>query len=207
MKKFLPSLDALAHELARLPGIGPKAAQRMGFFLLQDSAEDPQRLAGLLTDLRKKAVFCRICGVWTEENPCWICDGNSRDHAEICVVQGMNELLAIEKAGTYQGTYHVLKGLLSPLDGKGPETLSVEELLSRVSQGEIREVILALDPTLEGEATTRYLSLRLRNMKVRVTRIASGVPVGGDLAYVDELTLSRSMLDRREVEVESDDQG
>ena len=189
--------------MARLPGIGPKAAQRIGFHLLQRPADELQLLADLFGKLKTSIRLCRICGAWTEEDPCWVCKDSSRDGAMVCVVGGMSELLALERSGTYKGLYHVLQGLLSPLDGRGPEELRIEPLMNRVQGGKLREVILALDPTIEGEATAHYLALRLEGIDLRVSRIASGVPVGGDLEYVDDLTLSRSLIERKEFKTES----
>ena len=189
----------LIEALQRLPGIGPKTAQRLTFFLLKRPSDEVQGLADSLVQLKAHIVHCRACYNVTEEDPCRICADPQRDARVLCVVEEPNDLLALERTGEFRGYYHVLLGALSPLDGIGPEDLRVRELLVRLERTEVEEVILATNPSVEGEATAIYLAKLLKPLGMRITRIARGLPVGGDLEYADEVTLSKAMEGRREM--------
>ena len=199
MSYYPPSVGRLVEALQRLPGIGPKTAQRLTFHLLKQPEGAVRELADALVDLKTRAVHCSRCFNVTEEDPCRICANPSRDPAMMCVVEEPNDLLAMERTGEYRGRYHVLLGALSPLEGIGPDELKVRELLGRVETDSVREVILATNPNVEGDATAIYLAKLLRPLGVRVTRIARGLPVGGDLEYADEVTLARALEGRREM--------
>ncbi len=190
----------LIEALQKLPGIGPKTAQRLTFFLLKRPAAEVSALAEALVSVKTKIVHCSLCFNVTEEDPCRICRDPRRDQRALCVVEEPNDLLAMERTGEFRGRYHVLLGALSPLDGIGPEDLKVRELLARFETEGVEEVILATNPNVEGEATAIYLAKLLKPLGVRVTRIARGLPVGGDLEYADEVTLSKAFQGRREVE-------
>jgi recombination protein RecR len=193
-------VQELIDELGRLPGIGPKSAQRIAFHILQTESFDVTHLAEVLMEVRDKVRFCDICGNVTEEATCSICRDPRRSPATICVVEEAKDVVAIERTREYRGRYHVLGGAISPIDGIGPDELRIRELLPRLTDGAVTEVILATDPNLEGEATATYLTRLLRPMGLRVTRLASGLPVGGDLEYADEVTLGRAFEGRRSVE-------
>jgi len=194
-----PSIGRLVEALQRLPGIGPKTAQRLTFHLLKQPAAAVQDLADALVELKARTRHCSRCFDMTDEDPCRICEDPRRDEGLLCVVEEPNDLLAMERTGEYRGRYHVLLGALSPLDGIGPDELKVRELLRRLEADHVREVILATNPNVEGDATAIYLGKLLRPLGVRVTRIARGLPVGGDLEYADEVTLARALEGRREV--------
>lgn len=194
------AVQDLIDELGRLPGIGPKSAQRIAFHLLQVDAEDVTRLVSALTEVKSKVRFCELCGNVAEAERCRICADPRRDHTAICVVEEPKDVVAIERTREFRGTYHVLGGAISPIDGIGPDDLRVRELMTRLASGEVEEVIIATDPNLEGEATATYLSRLLRDVGVTVTRLASGLPVGGDLEYADEVTLGRAFEGRRRVD-------
>jgi recombination protein RecR len=189
----------LIEALQRLPGIGPKTAQRLTFFLLKRPVEEVADLAESLTQLKALIVHCRVCFNVTEEDPCRICRDPQRNPRALCVVEEPNDLLAIERTGEFRGRYHVLLGALSPLDGIGPEDLKVRELLSRLEQDSVDEIILATNPSVEGEATALYLGKLLKPFATRITRIARGLPVGGDLEYADEVTLSKALEGRKDL--------
>jgi recombination protein RecR len=189
----------LIDALQRLPGIGPKTAQRLTFFLLKRPREEVRELSEALTAVKERIVYCRICFNVTDEDPCRICGDPRRDGRVLCVVEEPNDLLAMERTGDFRGRYHVLLGALSPLEGVGPDDLKVRELLARLESGETAEVILATNPNVEGEATALYLAKLLRPLGLRITRIARGLPVGGDLEYADQLTLSKALEGRREI--------
>jgi recombination protein RecR len=189
----------LIEEFRRLPGIGPKTASRLTFFLLRAPAEQAESLAEALRQLRERITFCSICFNITEESPCPVCRDEGRDRSVICVVEEPLDVLAIERTREYRGLYHVLHGAISPMDGIGPEDLRIRELIHRLGDGSVAEVILATNPSLEGEATAMYLHRQLAPLGVRVTRLARGLPVGGDLEYADEITLSRALEGRREM--------
>lgn len=190
----------LIDEFGRLPGIGPKSAQRIAFHILQTQNFDVSRLAELLSEVREKVRFCEVCGNITEETRCSICRDPRRDQALICVVEEPKDVVAIERTRQFRGHYHVLGGAISPIDGVGPDDLSIPALMRRLGDGEVKEVILATDPNLEGEATAAYLSRLLTAIDVPVSRLASGLPVGGDLEFADEVTLGRAFEGRRQVE-------
>ena len=190
----------LIDELGRLPGIGPKSAQRIAFYLLQADPADVRRLADVLVTVKERVRFCMICGHVTEEETCRICRDPRRDPAALCVVEESKDVIAIEKTGEYRGRYHVLGGAISPIDGIGPDDLRIRELLARLADGEVTEIIIATDPNLEGEATATYLARLLAPMGLTVTRLASGLPVGGDLEYADEVTLGRAFAGRRRLD-------
>jgi recombination protein RecR len=189
----------LIDELGRLPGIGPKSAQRIAFHILQTENFDVSRLAEILTTVREKVKFCTICGNISEQETCAVCRDPRRDPALICVVEEAKDVVAIERTREFRGLYHVLGGAISPIDGIGPDQLRIRELMQRLADGTVTEVILATDPNLEGEATATYLSRLLTTLEIRVTRLASGLPVGGDLEYADEVTLGRAFEGRRSV--------
>ena len=194
------AVQDLIDELGRLPGVGPKSAQRIAFHLLQADSEDVTRLVSALTEVKARVRFCEQCGNVAEAERCRICADPRRDQTSICVVEEPKDVVAIERTREFRGTYHVLGGAISPIDGVGPDDLRVRELLPRLASGEVREVIIATDPNLEGEATATYLSRLLRDMDLTVSRLASGLPVGGDLEYADEVTLGRAFEGRRRVE-------
>ena len=191
----------LIDELGRLPGVGPKSAQRIAFHLLAADHADVRRLAQVLTEVKDKVRFCRICGNVAEAEQCRICLDTRRDLTAICVVEEPKDVLAIEKTREFRGRYHVLGGAISPIEGIGPDDLRVKELMTRLADGEVTELILATDPNLEGEATATYLARLVKPMGLRVTRLASGLPVGGDLEYADEVTLGRAFEGRRLLDV------
>jgi recombination protein RecR len=193
-------VQELIDELGRLPGIGPKSAQRIAFHILQTESVDVTRLAELLTEVREKVRFCAICGNVTEQETCGICRDPRRSPATICVVEEPKDVVAVERTREFRGLYHVLGGAISPIDGIGPDDLRIRQLLHRLTDGSVTEVIIATDPNLEGEATATYLTRLLVQPNLRVTRLASGLPVGGDLEYADEVTLGRAFEGRRLVE-------
>jgi recombination protein RecR len=192
------AVQDLIDELGRLPGVGPKSAQRIAFHLLQADPADVERLAHALTEVKARVRFCEVCFNVSEAERCRICSDDRRDRTAICVVEEPKDVVAIERTREFRGRYHVLGGAISPIDGIGPQDLKVRELLTRLADGTVTEVIIATDPNLEGEATASYLSRMLRDVGVqRVTRLASGLPVGGDLEYADEVTLGRAFEGRR----------
>jgi len=190
-------LQDLIDELGRLPGVGPKGAQRIAFHLLAAEQADVRRLAETMLEVKAKARFCSICGNVSEEEQCRICRDPRRDQTLICVVEESKDVQAIERTKEFRGRYHVLGGAISPLEGIGPDQLRIRELLRRLEDGAVTEIILAMDPNIEGDATAAYLTRMLRSMDLRVTRLASGLPVGGDLEYADEVTLGRALAGRR----------
>jgi len=192
-------VQVLIDELGRLPGIGPKSAQRIAFHLLKVPAEDVQRLAHALTDAKAKVRFCERCWNIAEETLCPVCLDDRRDPTTVCVVEESRDIVAIERTGEFRGRYHVLLGAMNPLEGIGPEQLKIKELFARIEPEGIQEVILCTNPNTEGEVTAMYLARMLKTFELRVTRIASGLPVGGDLEYADELTLGRALEGRRDM--------
>jgi recombination protein RecR len=191
----------LIDELGRLPGVGPKSAQRIAFHLLQSDPIDVRRLAQVLLEVKEKVRFCIICGNVAEETECRICRDPRRDPTIICVVEESKDVQAVERTREYRGRYHVLGGAISPIEGIGPDDLRVKELMVRLADGTITELIIATDPNLEGEATATYLARLIKPMGLAVTRLASGLPVGGDLEYADEVTLGRAFEGRRRLDV------
>jgi len=194
-------VQELIDELSRLPGVGPKSAQRIAFHLLKLPREDALRLARAITEVKERISFCRRCFNVAEGELCGICADDRRDPTVVCVVEEPRDIVAVEKTGEFRGRYHVLMGAINPIEGIGPDQLRVKELLARLDGEGITEVILCTNPNLEGEATAMYLARLLHPLGVKVTRIASGLPVGGDLEYADELTLGRALEGRREVDV------
>ncbi|HET9488937.1 MAG TPA: recombination mediator RecR [Methylomirabilota bacterium] len=199
MAHYPEPVARLIDALQRLPGIGPKSAQRLTFFLLKRPADEVREFSEALLAVKERIVYCQLCFNVTDQDPCRICADPGRDARQLCVVEEPNDLLAMERTGEYRGRYHVLLGALSPLDGIGPEDLKIRELLARLDAGGTTEVILATNPNVEGEATALYLAKLLRPLGVRVTRIARGLPVGGDLEYADQVTLSKALEGRREI--------
>jgi recombination protein RecR len=198
-RNVLPQpVQQLIDEFARLPGIGPKSASRLTFYLLRAANEQALELAEALQDMKQRTQFCSVCFNITEDDPCLICKDEMRDERLLCVVEEPLDVLAIERSRAFNGRYHVLHGAISPVEGIGPEDLKVNELIQRVQQGAFAEVILATNPTLEGESTALYLQRRLADMGARMTRLARGLPVGGDLEYTDEITLGRALEGRQE---------
>ena len=194
-------IQNLIDEIGRLPGVGPKGAQRIAFHLLAADPEEARKLAAALLEVTERVKFCRTCGNVAEQDQCRICLDPRRDPSIICVVEEPKDVAAVEKIREYRGRYHVLGGAISPIDGIGPEELRIKELMTRLSDGTVTELILATDPNLEGEATATYLARLVKPMDVRVTRPASGLPVGGDLEYADEVTLGRAFEGRRLLDV------
>lgn len=194
-----PPIARLIEALVKLPGIGPKTASRLAFYLLRAPEEEVIALAEALRELRQQIRLCEVCFNITDESPCAICRDERRDHGLICVVEEPLDVLAIERTGEYSGVYHVLHGVISPMDGVGPEHLRIRELVDRVQRDAPREVILATNPSLEGENTAVYIHRLLAPLGVRVTRLARGLPVGGDLEYADEITLVRALQGRQEM--------
>ena len=190
-------IQDLIDELGRLPGVGPKSAQRIAFHIIQSDRVDVTRLAEVLKTVKERVKFCSICGNISEEELCKICRDPRRDKTCICVVEESKDVLAIEKTREFKGTYHVLGGAISPIDGVGPENLRIKELMSRLAETTIGEIIIATDPNLEGEATATYLTRLIKPLGIKVSRLASGLPVGGDLEYADEITLGRAFEGRR----------
>jgi recombination protein RecR len=193
-------VQELIDELGRLPGIGPKSAQRIAFHIVQTRGFDVSRLGELLLEVREKVRFCSLCGNVADQDRCGICRDARRNRSVICVVEESKDVAAIERTREFRGLYHVLGGALSPIDGIGPDDLRIRELVQRLADGEVQEVILATDPNMTGEATATYLSRLLKTMDVPVSRLASGLPVGGDLEYADEVTLGRAFEGRRLVD-------
>lgn len=197
------AVQALIDELGRLPGIGPKSAQRIAFHVLESDDAEVEALVEALESVKEKVIFCEICGNVSEENLCRICADARRLDSIICVVEEAKDIVAIERSREYRGKYHVLGGAIDPIGGVGPEDLRIRELYARLGNGDIQEVILAMDPNVEGEATATYLSLNLSHMNVIVSRLASGLPVGGDLEYADEVTISRALEGRQRIHTPS----
>lgn len=193
------ALQRLLDELGRLPGIGPKSAQRIAYYLLEADAEEARRLSNAIMEVKQQVHFCPICFSYATRDTCDVCADSTRDRSEVCVVSEPRDVQAIERTGMYHGLYHVLGGVISPMDKVGPDQLHVRELLQRLASGELQEVILATNPDVEGETTATYLARTIRPLGVKVTRLASGLPVGGDLEYADEVTLGRAIEARREL--------
>ena len=199
MSSLPESLQRLVEELQRLPGIGQKSAQRLAFHILRTPREQADRLADAVREVKERVTYCSICNNITDADPCVYCRNDARDRSIICVVEEPQNIGAIEKSRDFKGLYHVLMGVLSPLQGVGPDDLRIKSLLTRLGDGTVAEVILATNPTVDGEATAIYLARLLKPLGVKVTRIAMGVPVGSDLEYTDEVTMHKAMEGRREV--------
>ncbi|MBE6781297.1 MAG: recombination protein RecR [Ruminococcaceae bacterium] len=199
MAYSITSLNELTAQFEKLPGIGKKTAQRLAFYVITAPEEYATRFASALTTARSKVHLCSVCQSLTDSALCGVCDDPLRDKSIICVVSDPKDVLAFERTREYKGVYHVLHGVISPLDGVGPEKLKIRELLARLSDGGVKEVIMATDPTVEGEATASYISRFIKPMGIKITRLAYGVPVGGDLEYADEVTLKRALDGRNEI--------
>jgi len=198
MRAYPRSLARLVEELEKLPGVGPKTAQRLALHLLHASDEDAAELSQAIRDVKEQIHSCPTCFNYTDADVCVVCADTNRDHRVLCVVGDVRDLLAMERSGGFRGRYHVLGGLISPMDGVGPEVLHLQELLERVKEG-VEEVVLATNPTVEGDATAMYIARLLKPLEVRVTRIALGLPVGGDLDYADDVTIARALEGRTEM--------
>lgn len=199
MKHYAKPLSNLIGELSKLPGIGGKTAQRLAFHILSQEDRDAFALAEAIIDAKKNMKYCSVCGNLTDVDPCSICSDPARDQSVICVVESPRDVSAMERIKEYQGLYHVLHGAISPMDGIGPDDINLKQLIVRLQQKDIKEVILATNPNIEGEATAMYTARLIKPAGIKVTRIAHGVPVGGDLEYADEITLSKAMEGRREL--------
>ncbi|HCS73567.1 MAG TPA: recombination protein RecR [Clostridiales bacterium] len=199
MNYYIEPIARLINELSRLPGIGGKTAQRLAFHIIDMPKDRVMDLTQAISKAREDIHNCSICCNLTDQNPCAICSSHSRDHSQICVVKDPRDAVAMEKMRDYKGVYHILHGSISPMEGIGPDDIRIKELLHRISDGEVKEVILATNSDVEGEATAVYISRLLKPMGIRVTRIAHGIPVGGDLEYTDEVTLSKAFEGRREM--------
>jgi recombination protein RecR len=193
-------LARLIEELYKLPGIGPKSAQRLAYYILRQPAAEARALAAAILEVKEKIAFCSRCQNVTDVDPCRLCTDERRDRSAICVVEEPQDVMVVERSGSYKGLYHVLHGAISPMDGIGPEDLKIKALLDRLEAGGVTEVILATNPNLEGEATAMYLARLLRPLGVKVTRLARGLPVGGDLEYADDVTLARALEGRQEMQ-------
>ncbi|HEK9103780.1 recombination protein RecR [Bacillus cereus] len=192
-------ISKLIDSFMKLPGIGPKTAVRLAFFVLDMKEDDVLDFAKSLVNAKRNLTYCSVCGHITDRDPCYICDDSHRDQSVVCVVQEAKDVIAMEKMKEYQGVYHVLRGAISPMEGIGPEDINIPQLLKRLQDETVQEVILATNPNIEGEATAMYISRLLKPTGIKVTRIAHGLPVGGDLEYADEVTLSKALEGRREV--------
>jgi recombination protein RecR len=199
MALYIKSVENLINEFRKLPGIGPKSAKRIVFYLLKLSKDDVSKLSKALIEMKEKVRICKYCYNLTEEDVCSICRDQSRDRRKICIVEEVSDLIIIEKTGEYKGLYHILGGLLSPIENIGPKEIRIPGLLERIKTDNTEEVIMALNPTVEGESTAMYLKKILSPLGVKVTKLASGLPVGGDLEYADEITIGRAITDRREL--------
>ena len=191
------SLDKLAHEFAKLPGVGAKTAMRYAYAVMGMSAEDAEEFSRAITDVKTKVHYCRECGNFTEDDVCDIC--RTRDKSLICVVKEPKDVIALEKLHEYKGVYHVLHGVISPMEGVGPNDIRIKELLARVNEGGVKEVIMATNPDVEGEATAMYIARLLKPLGIDVTRLAHGIPIGGELEYTDDVTLSRALSERKSI--------
>ncbi len=199
MSNNIIPLTELISQFERLPGIGKKTAQRLAYSILEQPPERAEKFAEALVNARRKIHFCKVCQAFTDLEVCSICDDLRRDKSVICVVAEPKDVMAFERTREFSGVYHVLHGVISPLDGVGPEQLRIKELMSRLSDGSVKEIIMATNPTVEGEATASYISRLVKPMGVKVTRLAYGIPVGGDLEYADEFTLARALEGRNEI--------
>lgn len=199
MNNNIVSLNELISQFSRLPGIGRKTAQRLAFSILEQPPERAKQFAEALVNAREKIHFCKVCQSFTDLDICSICDDEKRDKSVICVVEDPKDVMAFERTREYSGVYHVLHGVISPLDNVGPDDLKIKELMTRLAGGEVKEIIMATNPTVEGEATASYISRLVKPMGVKVTRLAYGVPVGADLEYADEYTLARALEGRNEI--------
>jgi len=192
-------LVKLISELQKLPSIGPKTAQRIAMHILRMKDEDAKRLGQVISDVKDQIIYCSLCGGVTDRDPCHICSDQRRDHKMICVVEETDDIMALERAGIFKGVYHVLMGALSPMEGINPDDLRIKELFERINSQEIAEVLIATNPNSQGQATAIYLSKKIKPMGIRVTQLAYGLPIGGDIEYADEVTLGKALEGRREI--------
>ena len=198
MTKVAEPINQLIKKLAKLPGVGSKTASRLALYILRSSKEEAYDLARSIVNVKEKITFCSVCYNLTDENPCKICKDEKRDKETICVVEEPGDLMALESSGEFKGKYHVLFGVISPLDGVTPDDIKMQELLGRLNNGQVKEVIVATNPTTNGNATALYLSNLIKPLGIKVTRIAQGIPIGGDIEYTDEVTLRKAMEGRRD---------
>ena len=199
MSFYAAPIARLIGEFEKLPGIGHKTAQRLAFYVLNSPKEKAEKLANAIVDAKAKIKYCRVCGNLTDLDLCAVCNSQKRDASLICVVEDPRDVVAMERIKEFKGLYHVLHGVISPMDGVGPEDIRIKELLERIQDGSVKEVIVATNPNIEGEATAMYISKLLKPLGIKITRIAHGIPVGGDLEYADEVTLSKALEGRREI--------
>lgn len=199
MHQYAVPIANLIDQLSKLPGIGRKTAQRLAFFILEMENLEAEKISEAILEAKEKIKLCSVCQDLTDIDPCMLCQNANRDKSIICVVEGAKDIIAMERSREYKGEYHVLHGVISPMDNVGPNDIKVKELLNRLADGKVKEVILATNPTVEGEATALYISRLIKPLGVKVSRIAHGIPVGGDLEYFDEVTLSKAMENRREL--------
>ncbi len=199
MKYYARPLSNLIGQLTKLPGIGKKTAQRLAFYILSMEDESITELAEAISEIKGKLDYCSVCNNLTESDPCPICRDTKRDKSIICVIENVKDIIAMEKTGEFQGVYHVLHGAISPMDGVGPDDIRIQGLLDRINNNEVEEIILATDPNVEGEATAMYIAKLLKSLEIKTTRIAHGLPAGGDLEYADEVTLSKALEGRQEI--------
>ena len=199
MDNYASPIANLIEQFSKLPGIGRKTAQRLAFFVLEMDEVDVDLLSTSIRDAKEKIMLCQNCCNLTDDNLCSICKSTRRDETIVCVVEGAKDIIAMERSKEFKGLYHVLHGTISPMDNVGPDDLRIKELIARISEGQVEEIIVATNPTVEGEATALYLSKLIKPLDVKVTRIGHGIPVGGDLEYFDEVTLSKAMDNRREM--------
>ncbi len=197
MKYYSRPLAKLIEEFSRLPGIGGKSAQRLAFHILNMSTKDAKRFADSIIEAKEKIKYCTVCGNLTDVEPCYICTDEQRDKSLICVVENARDIIAIEKIKEYKGLYHVLNGAISPMEGIGPEDINLKGLLERLRTDEVKEILLATNPTIEGEATAMYIAKLIKPLGIKATRIAHGIPIGGDIEYADEVTLSKAIEGRK----------
>jgi len=192
-------LAKLISELQKLPSIGPKTAQRIAMYILRMTDEDAKQLGQIISEVKDRIIYCSICGNITEREPCHICNDPRRDHRSVCVVEEPDDVIALERTGLFKGVYHVLMGALSPLEGINPEDLRIKELFERINSQDIEEIIIATNPNAQGQATSIYLSRKIKPMGIKVTQLAYGLPMGGDIEYADEVTLGKALEGRREI--------
>jgi len=199
MSYYIEPIARLINDLSRLPGVGSKTAQRLAYHIINMPQEQVKSLARSIYEIKAKIKYCSVCGDFTDQEPCAICSNKQRNQSMICVVKDPRDVVALERTRDFMGLYHVLHGTISPMEGIGPDDIRIKELLFRIKEGQVKEVIMATNPDIEGEATAMYISRLLKPFEIRVTRIAHGIPVGGDLEYADEVTLSKALEGRREL--------
>lgn len=199
MSYYIEPIARLINDLSRLPGVGSKTAQRLAYHIINMPQEQVKSLARSIYEIKAKIKYCSVCGDFTDQEPCAICSNKQRNQSIICVVKDPRDVVALERTRDFMGLYHVLHGTISPMEGIGPDDIRIKELLFRIKEGQVKEVIMATNPDIEGEATAMYISRLLKPFEIRVTRIAHGIPVGGDLEYADEVTLSKALEGRREL--------